>query len=142
MGVGGPLRGSTHFTFHGGAPTFVSIFLIWLPYSDPVSGQPWDLSTFNVSLLSNFELVKRVQLWCTDTVVTMSPMASQITSLAIVYSIVYSAADQRKHQSFASMAFVQRIQRGPVNSPHKRPVTRKMFPFDDVIMLWKGLPQI
>ena len=26
------------------------------------------------------------------------------------------------------------IHRGPVNSPHKRPVTRKMFPFDDVIM--------
>ena len=26
---------------------------------------------------------------------------------------------------------------GPVNSPHKRPVTRKMFPFDDVIMVKK-----
>ena len=25
---------------------------------------------------------------------------------------------------------------GPVNSPHKWPVTRKMFPFDDVIMWW------
>ena len=25
---------------------------------------------------------------------------------------------------------------GPVNSPHKGPVTRKMFPFDDVIMSW------
>ena len=66
--------------------------------------------------------------------VTMSLMASQITSLTIVYSTVYSGADQRKHQSPASLAFVQRIHRGPVNSPHKRPVTRKMFPFDDVIM--------
>ena len=66
--------------------------------------------------------------------VTMSPIASQITSLGIVYSTVYSGADQRKHQSFASLAFVRRIHRGPVNSPHKRPVTRKMFPFDDVIM--------
>ena len=47
---------------------------------------------------------------------------------------VYSSADQRKHQSFASLAFVRRIHRGPVNSPHKWPVTRKMFPFDDVIM--------
>ena len=28
------------------------------------------------------------------------------------------------------------IHRGPVNSPHKWPVTRKMFPFDDVIMLY------
>ena len=26
----------------------------------------------------------------------------------------------------------------PVNSPHKWPVTRKMFPFDDVIMQWRG----
>ena len=71
--------------------------------------------------------------------VIMSTIASQITSLAIVYSIVYSGADQSKHQSSASLAFVWEIHRGPVNSPHKGPVTRKMFPFDDVIM-W-GLPQ-
>ena len=43
-------------------------------------------------------------------------------------------ADQRKHQSSASPAFVRGIHRWSVNSPHKRPVTRKMFPFDDVIM--------
>ena len=55
-------------------------------------------------------------------------MAAQITSLAIVYSIVYSEADQRKHQNSASLAFVWGIRRGPVNSPHKWPVTRKMFP--------------
>ena len=61
-------------------------------------------------------------------------IASQITSLTIVYSTVYSDADQRKYQSSASLAFVWRIHRGPVNSPHKVPVTRKMFPFDDVIM--------
>ena len=66
--------------------------------------------------------------------VTMSLMASQITSLTIVYSTVYSGEDQRKHQSSASLAFVRGIHRGPVNSPHKWPVTRKMFPFDDVIM--------
>ena len=66
--------------------------------------------------------------------VTMSLMASQITSLTIVYSTFYSGADQRKLQSSASLAFVRGIHRGPVNSPHKRPVTRKMFPFDDVIM--------
>ena len=66
--------------------------------------------------------------------VTMSPMASQITNLGIVYSTVYSDADERKHQSSASLAFVRRIHRGQVNSPHKRPVTRKMFPIDDVIM--------
>ena len=64
----------------------------------------------------------------------MGAMASQITSLTIVYSTVYSDADQREHQSSASLAFVWGIHRGPVNSPHKWPVTRKMFPFDDVIM--------
>ena len=66
--------------------------------------------------------------------VIMSAIASQITSLMIVFSTVYSDADQRKHQSSASLAFVRGIHRGPVNSPHKWPVTRKMFPFDDVIM--------
>ena len=66
--------------------------------------------------------------------VIMGAIAAQITSLTIVYSIVYSDADQRKHQSSASLAFVRRIHRGPVNSPHKWPVTRKMFPFDDVIV--------
>ena len=66
--------------------------------------------------------------------VIMTAMASQISSLTIVYSTVYWGADQRKFQSSASLAFVQGIHRWPVNSPHKGPVTRKMFPFDDVIM--------
>ena len=64
----------------------------------------------------------------------MNEMASQITSLTTVYSNVYSGADQRKRQSSAPLAFVRGIHRWPVNSPYKRPVTRKMFPFDDVIM--------
>ena len=62
--------------------------------------------------------------------VIMAVIASQITSLTIVYSTVYSRADQ----SSASLAFVWGIHRGPVISPHKWPETRKMFPFDDVIM--------
>ena len=66
-------------------------------------------------------------------------MASQITSLTIVYLTVYSGANQRKHQSSASLAFVRGIHRGPVNSPHRCPVTQKMFPFDDVIMIIGGL---
>ena len=66
--------------------------------------------------------------------VRMVAMPSQITSLTIVYSTVYPGADQSKHQSSASLDFVWGIHRGPVNSPHKWPVTRKMFPFDDVIM--------
>ena len=64
----------------------------------------------------------------------MSAIASQITSLTIVYLTVYSGADQRKHQTSASLAFVRGIRRWPVNSPHKGPVTQEMFPFDDVIM--------
>ena len=66
--------------------------------------------------------------------VIMGRLASQITSLTSVYSIVYSEADQRKHQSSAPLAFVRGIHPWPVNSPHKWPVTWKMFPFDDVIM--------
>ena len=63
-------------------------------------------------------------------------MASQIISLTIVYSSVYSGTNQRKHQSSASLAFVRGIHRVPVNSPHKGTVTRKMFPIDDVIMYY------
>ena len=67
--------------------------------------------------------------------VLKSLMASKITSLKIVYSTVYSGADQRHHQSSASLAYVRGIHRWPMNSLwHIGPVTRKMFPFDDVIM--------
>ena len=66
--------------------------------------------------------------------VIMSAMASQITNLTIVYLSVYSGADQRKHQSSMSLAFMWGIHRWPVNSPHKGPVLWKMFPFDDIIM--------
>ena len=69
-----------------------------------------------------------------DSDVIMGAMASQITSLTIVYSTVYSCADKGKHQSSESPAFVRGIHRSPVSSQHKWPVTRKMFPFDDVIM--------
>ena len=50
------------------------------------------------------------------------------------YSDVLMSADQRKYQNSASLAFVRGIHQWPVNSPHKGPVTRKMFPFDDVII--------
>ena len=65
----------------------------------------------------------------------MGAIGSHITSLTIIYWMIYSDSDQRKHESSTSLAFVRGIHRGPVNSPHKGPVTRKMFPFDDVIML-------
>ena len=56
----------------------------------------------------------------------MCAMASQITDVSIVCSNVGLGPDQRKHQNSASLAFVRGI--------HWSPVTRKMFPFDDVIM--------
>ena len=84
----------------------------------------------------------RIHTWTSQTLkyhhndVIMSSMMSQITSRTIVYSIVYSGADQRKHQSSASLAFVRGNHRWPVISPHKRPATWKKFPFDDVIMIF------
>ena len=68
--------------------------------------------------------------------VIMSTLSSQITSLKIAYSTVHSGADQRKHQRSASLTFVRGIHRWPVNSRHKEPVTQKVFPFDDVIMVY------
>ena len=66
--------------------------------------------------------------------VIMSAISTQITGVSIVCAIVCLGADQRKHQSSASLAFVRGIHRWPVDSPHKGPVTQTMFPFDDVIM--------
>ena len=68
----------------------------------------------------------------------MSGMTSLITGVSIVYSTVYSGADQRKHESSVSLAFVrgihQWLHQWLVNSLHKVPVMHKMFPFDDVII--------
>ena len=98
--------------------------------------------TPNISvLLSSIYLLEDTQVWLSimssiydwnitihyNDVIT-GAIASQITSLTIVYSMVYSGADQRKHQSSTSLAFVRGIYRGPVNSPHKWPVMRKMCP--------------
>ena len=66
--------------------------------------------------------------------VIMSAMASQITRLTIVSSTVDTDADHRKLQSSVSLAFVRGIHRWPVSSQHKRPATRNMLPFYDVIM--------
>ena len=66
--------------------------------------------------------------------VIMDMMASQNTSLTIVYSTIYSGTNQRKHQSSPSVAFVMGIHRWPVNSTCKRASNTEMFPFDDVIL--------
>ena len=73
--------------------------------------------------------VLRSLIWQYSDVI-MSAIASQITGVSIVYSTICSSVDQRKHQSSVSLAFVMGIPRWPVDSPHKGPVTRKIFPFD------------
>ena len=106
----------------------------------------FDITIYNKILTILWEIVS---CWITACIhysdVINGAIASQITSLTIVYLTVYSDADQRKHQSSAWLVFVWGIHQGPVNSPHKWPVTRRMFPFDDVIMspfdawiIWNG----
>ena len=95
----------------------------------------YQMSSFLLNILSVYCAYSILRNHYSD--VIMGTAASQITSLTIVYSNVYSGSDQRKHQSSASLAFVRGIHRWPVNSPHKWPVTRKMLPFDDVIMILK-----
>ena len=74
--------------------------------------------------------------------VIMSAVASQITGVSIVCLAVCSGADQWKHPSFASLAFVRVIHQWLVNSPHKGPVMRKMFPFDHVVMALSGVAML
>ena len=95
-------------------------------------------------LWGEFAGVRNLQKYLTDDLVwnhcsdiIMNVMASAITGVSMVYSPICSGADKIKHQSSASLAFVRGIHRWPVNSPHKGPVTWKMFPFDDVIMMHK-----
>ena len=78
-----------------------------------------------ISWIFNYYCVEFIWLHYSDVIIGV--MASQITSLTICYSTVYSGADQWKHQSSASPAFVRGIHRRPVNTPHKWPVTRKCF---------------
>ena len=80
--------------------------------------------SFNMIFIQNFKHYSDVK---------MSAMASQITSVSIVYSTICSGAEQGKHQSSESLAFVRGIHRA-FPAQHKGPVTRKIFPFDDVIM--------
>ena len=75
----------------------------------------------------------------------MSAMDPEIICVSIAHSTVSSVADQRKHQSSASLAFVKGIHRWTVNFTQKCPVARKMFPFDDVMMrnlIHKCMPNI
>ena len=63
--------------------------------------------------------------------VIMTTVASQITSLAVVYSIVYSGVDERKHQSSASLAFVRGI-----TGTGEFPAQRASYP-ENVSIWWR-----
>ena len=98
----------------------------------------WITSPYPSELLHWYSVRKSREIWTNKlhySNVIMSAMAFQITGVWIVCSTVCSGADQRKHQSYVSLAFVMGIHRWRVGSPHKGPVTRKMFPFDDTIMM-------
>ena len=124
---------------------YASICILCYPYLPLIR---WQATAYINYGNFNFNNLKFLNVNCEEWILTnlyiicsitvtyfiMSAMESQITSLMIVYSTIYSGADQRKHQSSISLAFVQGIHRWPVNSPHKGPVTQKMFPFDDIIM--------
>ena len=80
-------------------------------------------------------------VWVHYSDVIMSTMASHTTGVSIVCSAVCSDASRRKYQSAVSLASVRGIHWWSMDSPHKGPVTQKMFPFGDVIMfiacLWQ-----
>ena len=113
--------------------------IMWkvFPCNDIITGWGTEWKIAVVCELSCFQLRPQMMTICKISQysdVIMTAMVSQITSVSIVYSSLCSGADQREHQSSASLAFVRGFHRWPVNSPCKGPVTRKMFPFDDVIM--------
>ena len=101
------------------------------------------LPFLEMMISSGHNLLMSRQLWITGIQirakhyidVIMTTMASQITSLTVVYSNVYSDADQKKTSKLRVTGLCVGKSPGPVNSPHKGPVRRKMFPFDDVIMI-------
>ena len=116
------------YMYHADQWLTISYFWLWNSIAYPCPNPSWTV----LRKASHGEKIRKLLVHNSD--VIMSPMVSQITSLSIVYSTICSCVDHRKHQSSASLAFVQGIHRWPVNSPHKGPVTRKTFPFDDIIM--------
>ena len=77
-----------------------------------------------------------VRLWSIMLKPTSPWWRHQIETFSALLAIyAWNKKQIKKHQSSASLAFVRGLHRGPVNSPHRWPVTQKMFPFDDVIMI-------
>ena len=100
----------------------------WILYCHRLVMRGWSESKHHIVVnVDKFASIRSSIIHYSDFI--MSAMASQITGVSIVCLTASSGADQRKHQSSASLAFVRGIHRWP-----EGPVTQKMFPFDDVIM--------
>ena len=106
----------------------------WFPfYWDIFYGNPVSMATFKLHMQLIFIKAGDCNIGVDITMTSkwarwrLKPSASRLLT-------VYSDVDELKHQSSASLPFGRGIHRGPVNSPHKWPVTRKMFPFHNVIM--------
>ena len=90
--------------------------------------------------LSSTHQASMMSILCSMALRTIFHHYNDVISSRIIYSAVYSGANQRKHQSPTSLAFVRGIHPWLVNSPHKGPITREMFPFDDVTMCFVFFP--
>ena len=99
----------------------------WASFRSNIKSRPTKIRTIAVMIFNIWRLEQDYRHFTHYPGVIMGVMASQITGISIVCSTVCSDADQRKHQNSASLAFVRGIHRWRVNSPHKRPVTRKRF---------------
>ena len=124
--------GRCHSDFQVGFIT--TVFSVWTKYVFSVSSFPSYNHSFEDGMPVGVIYFINGMICIHRSDVIMSAMASQITDVSSVCSTVCSDAD-KNHQSSASLASVRGIHRWPVDSPHKGPVTRKMFPFADVIML-------
>ena len=96
-------------------------FKLTLPASDINIRLLWSLTVYTEGryIVCDIDaMISQAQDY-SDIIMDMTP--SQITSLTIVYSTIYSGAHQRKHQSSTSLALVRGIYRWPVNSLYKGP---------------------
>ena len=120
-----------HFIFHSrrgiwkrrlrNGGHFASALLCW---------SYWEITVCRIALCPISQTTYEKKTHYSD--VIMSMMASKITSLTIIYATVYSGADEKKTSTLRVTGL------SPVTGqfPAQGPVTRKMFPFDDVIMHW------
>ena len=117
-----------HTVLHGCNYSSMSQSRCWFNWSLLVNGDPGRSAN---SVHDFWDVV-----YMHNRYVIMSTLA-QITGVWIVCPTVCSSRSKKtlNDQCSASLAFVRGIHRWPVDSPHKEPVTRKMFPFDDVIMM-------